>query len=143
MDCTEMASDLSQLLLEYYAHQLDPEPSFHCGGLRHILRVLSSSQQHMELLAVCLVEEGTDACSSAWLDEVEYSDDFEGPWIEELAGAVSGASDEHGVIVGDCELYDLALVDVCLSNVGLSLDVEQDYPALVGGQVETLVQRTP
>ena len=74
VDCTEMACDVTQVLVVDYAHQLNGETTLCRLSCCHFTSVLTTGQKNVKLLDIGTVEKGTDACSTARLYEVKYSD---------------------------------------------------------------------
>lgn len=98
-----MATDFSELLIENDTHHSDLETTLLGLSSGDLSSVLTASDHNVELLEIRVVVEGADRSSSAWLNKVEYSNLFESAWIQKFGSTVSAASDQHGVIVGDCE----------------------------------------
>jgi hypothetical protein len=56
MNCTEMASDVAELLVINYAHHSDGKTTLCCLGGCDLSRVLTSRQEHVEFLHLCVIE---------------------------------------------------------------------------------------
>ena len=85
-----MAVDLCKLLVEDNAKEFDFEATFFCSSHGDISRVLTTGSDHMELLLLVIVEEGTDCDSSARLLSIlVLSDFFECLWMKQLDIAIS------------------------------------------------------
>ena len=67
VDCTEMAVNLCELLVEDNAKQFDFEATFGLVGQSDISRVLTSSRDHVELLLFVIIEKWADSDASGGL----------------------------------------------------------------------------
>lgn len=140
---TEMASDVTEVLVVDYAHHFDGETTLGGLGSGDLTRVLTTCQENVELLHLCVVEQGADRCSSARLNEFEDSNGSECLRVQELSLAVSRACNQHGMIIGNSEREDLALVHIGLCDDLIVLPVMNDEASLVSRDVHGLVQGTP
>ena len=143
MYCTEVTSDITELLVIDDAHHSDGEATLSCLGGGDLSGVLTSSEEDMELLHVGIVKQGADGGGSARLNEFEYSDGDQCFRVNKFRHAISGASDEHGVVIGHSEREDLALMYVCLGDNLIVLPIVNNETTLVGSHIHGLVQRTP
>ena len=141
--CTEVTSDITELLVIDDAHHSDGEATLSrlCGG--DLSGVLTSCEEDMEFLHVSIVKQGADGCGSARLNEFEYSDGYQCFRVNKFRHAISGASDEHGVVIGHSEREDLALVHIGLSDNLIVLPIVYNEATLISGHIHGLVQRTP
>ena len=74
MNGTEMASDVTKLLVVNNAHHFDSEATLCCLGGGDLSRILTSRQEYMEFLHLSVIEQGTDRCRPAGLYEFKDSD---------------------------------------------------------------------
>ena len=79
-----------------------------CGC--HILCILSTCHDHVELLILVTVKKRADCCWTTWLSIVEFTDCFKCLWVNQLCVAVFWASHQHGIVVSQLEREDFSSV---------------------------------
>lgn len=138
-----MTGDITKGLVEDDAHEPDGEATFGRLSRGDIAGVLTTSQEHMELLKLSAIKERADGCGSAGLYELKDASGLESLGVKELGLAVSRACDEHGVIVGVGKGEDLALMNVFLSYNLIALQVVDKEAALISRNIDRLVKLSP
>lgn len=97
----------------------------------------------MEFLQVLAVEEGANSGITAGLDKFKHTDGLKGLGMEELGHTVSGAGDEHGMVISHSEGEDLALVHISLHHTLIFDPIMNEESALIGSNVHSLVEGSP
>ena len=89
MYCTEMACDITELLVINNAHHSYGETTLCCLGGCDLSGVLTTRKEHVEFLHLCIIEEGADRGRSARLHEFKNPNRSQGLGVEKLRIPVS------------------------------------------------------
>ena len=92
---TEVTLDVGQRLVIDYVVQLDLETSCSRASSGHILCILTTANEQVELLVLLGHVKWTDTAATAREVELDHSDLVERLRMEEFASAVSAASEHH------------------------------------------------
>lgn len=143
MNCTEMTFDGGEHFVVYYVKQLHIETTFCLGCRSDILGILSTAEEHMELLIFVSDIEWTNCGISTWERELEASDLVESGWMQKLACSVSAAREKHGEIVSNSDRKNFIALDVPDESRLAVFEIIVDESTLVRGIVNGLVKSSP
>ena len=85
----------------------------------------------MEFLKILAIKERADCCITAWSAKIEDSHWLQSFRVKEFCHTISRAGYQHGMIIGDSEGKDLALVYVCLHQYFLIFNVMNEETTLI------------
>jgi hypothetical protein len=115
MNCTEMPFDTCEFLIVYYVKEVHLETTFLGACSRDILGVLSTAEQHMELLILLSIEERTDGSIPAGELKVKAPDFIKSLGVDQPASSISARGKQHYKVSRESQAENLVLVNISSS----------------------------
>lgn len=143
MDRTEMASNFCELFVENNTVHFHVETTFTCCGCCHILSVLASSTNEMELLMFGVVKKRADNCTSDRLSISEHADFLKSFRVKYFGSVIVRASGEHSEIVSKGDRVNVVSVDLSFLDHFSTSNIVLDHSTVGGASIDSLIKCSP